>query len=61
VALKVSPAASVIAEWTGQDFGIGLSRVPFRNLPFVISPGIRDIFGPDATKPRFILGFGMSL
>jgi hypothetical protein len=61
VALKVSPAASVIAEWTGQDFGIGLSWVPFRNLPFVISPGIRDIFGPDATKPRFILGFGMSL
>jgi hypothetical protein len=61
VALKVSPAASVIAEWTGQDFGVGLSWVPFRNLPFVISPGIRDIFGPDATKPRFILGFGMSL
>jgi hypothetical protein len=61
VALKVSPAASVIAEWTGQDFGVGLSWVPFRNLPFVISPGIRDIFGPDATRPRFILGFGMSL
>jgi hypothetical protein len=61
VALKVSPAASVIAEWSGQDFGVGLSWVPFRNLPFVISPGIRDIFGPDATKPRFILGFGLSL
>jgi hypothetical protein len=61
VALKISPAASVVAEWTGQDFGVGLSWVPFRNLPFVISPGIRDIFGPDATKPRFILGFGMSL
>jgi hypothetical protein len=60
-ALKISPAASFIAEWTGQDFGVGLSWVPFRNLPIVITPGFRDLFGPDATKPRFILGFGLSL
>jgi hypothetical protein len=60
-ALKISPAASFIAEWTGQDFGVGLSWVPFRNLPFVITPGFRDLFGPDATKPRFVLGFGLSL
>jgi hypothetical protein len=60
-ALKISPAASFIAEWAGQDFGVGLSWVPFRNLPIVITPGFRDLFGPDATKPRFVLGFGMSL
>jgi hypothetical protein len=61
VALKISPAASVIAEWGGQDFGVGLSWVPFRNLPIVLTPAIRDIFGPDATKPRFVMGFGLSL
>jgi hypothetical protein len=61
VALKISPAASVVAEWSGQDFGVGLSWVPFRNLPIVISPGIRDLFGRDVGKPRFQLGIGLSL
>jgi hypothetical protein len=60
-ALKISPAASVVAEWSGQDFGVGLSWVPFRNLPIVISPGIRDLFGRDVGKPRFQLGIGLSL
>jgi hypothetical protein len=60
-ALKLSPAASFITEWSGQDFGIALSWVPFRNLPIVLTPAIRDIFGPDARKPRFVLGFGLSL
>jgi hypothetical protein len=60
-ALKISPAASVIAEWSGQDFGVGLSWVPFRNLPIVISPGIRDLFGRDVGKPRWQLGVGLSL
>jgi hypothetical protein len=58
-ALKISPAASLITEWSGQDLGIGLSWVPFRNLPIVLTPAIRDIFGPDATKPRFVMGFGL--
>jgi hypothetical protein len=60
-ALKISPAASVVAEWSGQDFGVGLSWVPFRNLPIVISPGIRDLFGRDVGKPRWQLGIGLSL
>jgi hypothetical protein len=60
-ALKISPAASVIAEWSGQDFGVGLSWVPFRNLPIVISPGIRELFGRDVGKPRWQLGIGLSL
>lgn len=60
-ALKISPAASVIAEWSGQDFGIGLSWVPFRNLPIVITPAIRDLFGPDAERPRWQLGVGLSI
>jgi hypothetical protein len=60
-ALKISPAASVIAEWSGQDFGVGLSWVPFRNLPIVISPGIRDLFGRNVGKPRWQFGIGLSL
>jgi hypothetical protein len=59
-ALKISPAASVIAEWGGQDFGVGLSWVPFRNLPLVLSPGIRDLFGINVGKPRWQLGVGWS-
>jgi hypothetical protein len=60
-ALTISPAASLTAEWSGHDFGIGLSWVPFRNLPIVISPGVRDLFGVDIGKPRWQLGIGLSL
>ncbi len=60
-ALKISPAASFITEWSGQDFGVALSWVPLRNLPIVLTPAIRDLFGPDATSPRFVLGIGLSL
>jgi hypothetical protein len=59
VALRIAPNASLITEWSGQDFGVGLSWVPFRNLPIVLTPAIRDIFGPDARKPRFVMGFGL--
>ncbi|MCU0548159.1 MAG: hypothetical protein MUC48_02315 [Leptolyngbya sp. Prado105] len=61
IALKVSPSTSLIAEWTGQDLGVGLSIVPFRNLPLILTPAIRDLAGPDAEKPRFIFGVGLSL
>ncbi|MFM2429990.1 MAG: hypothetical protein RLZZ511_1203 [Cyanobacteriota bacterium] len=60
-ALRLTPNASAIAEWSGQDFGVALSWVPFRNLPIVLTPAIRDLFGPDAKKPRFVMGFGLGL
>jgi len=57
VALRVARPVSFIAEWTGQDLGLGLSIAPFRNFPLVITPAVRDITGAgDGT--RFVLGTG---
>lgn len=61
VAVRVHPQASLIAEWTGQDLAVGASIVPFKNVPLVITPAVRDITGPGAgasDKPRFVLGAG---
>ncbi|WP_052315745.1 hypothetical protein [Oscillatoria acuminata] len=58
VALRVAPPVSAIAEWTGQDLTLGLSVVPFRNIPLVISPAITDITGSAGDGTRFILGIG---
>jgi hypothetical protein len=60
VGVRVFEPVSTIVEWTGQDLGIGLSIVPFKNLPFVISPAFRDITGA-GDGARFIMGAGVSL
>lgn len=61
VAVRVHPQASLIAEWTGQDLAVGASIAPFKNIPLVITPAVRDITGPGAGasgKARFVLGAG---
>lgn len=61
VAVRVHPQASLIAEWTGQDLALAASIAPFKHLPFVITPAIRDIAGPGAGAndgARFVLGTG---
>ncbi|GEM_PF-1090864 len=61
VAVRVHPQASLIAEWTGQDLALGASIAPFKNIPFVITPAVRDIAGPGqgaSDRARFILGAG---
>ncbi len=59
VAVRVARPVSLIAEWTGQDLGVGVSIVPFKNIPLVITPALRDITGAgDGT--RFVLGTGFS-
>jgi len=37
LAIQILPRVNGIAEWTGQDMTLGLSVVPFRNLPLVIT------------------------
>jgi hypothetical protein len=60
-ALRVSQSINVITEWSGNDLGVGASIVPFRRLPLVITPAIRDLLGPDAINgPRFVMGVGLS-
>ncbi len=58
VAVRVTEPVNLIAEWTGQDLTIGLSVVPFRDIPLVITPGVTDITGKAGDGSRFILGVG---
>jgi hypothetical protein len=59
VAVRVAKPVSAIAEWTGQDLALGLSIVPFENIPIVITPAFRDITGA-GDGARFVLGTGIS-
>jgi hypothetical protein len=61
VALRVAEPVSAIAEWSGQDLSVGLSLVPFRDLPLVITPAFTDITGTAGDGSRFILGIGWSI
>ena len=58
VAVRVAQPVSFIAEWSGQDLGVGLSIIPFKNLPLVITPAVRDIAGA-GDGARFVLGGGL--
>ncbi len=59
VAVRVVQPVSLIAEWSGQDLGVGLSIAPFKNIPLVITPAVRDIVGA-GDGPRFVLGAGVA-
>jgi len=59
VAVRVAEPVSVIAEWSGQDLGIGVSIAPFKNIPLVITPALRDIAGA-GDGARFVLGAGLA-
>ncbi|EGJ30449.1 hypothetical protein LYNGBM3L_50090 [Moorena producens 3L] len=56
----VLPSVSLITEWTGQDLAIGASIVPFKGIPLVITPAVRDIAG-QGDGARFVLGVGGSI
>ena len=58
VAVRVAEPVNAIAEWTGQDLTLGVSFVPFRNMPLVITPAVTDITNNAGDGARFILGIG---
>ncbi|HEY9852447.1 MAG TPA: hypothetical protein V6D28_23445 [Leptolyngbyaceae cyanobacterium] len=58
VAVRVAEPVSAIVEWSGQDLTVGLSVIPFRNIPLAITPGVTDITGNAGDGSRFILGVG---
>ncbi|HBE20271.1 MAG TPA: hypothetical protein DEG17_07940 [Cyanobacteria bacterium UBA11149] len=60
VAVRIAEPVSFIAEWSGQDLGVGLSIAPFKNFPFVITPALRDITGA-GDEARFVLGTGFAI
>jgi hypothetical protein len=57
VSVRVARPVSAIVEWTGQDLAVGASVAPFKNIPFVITPAVRDITGA-GDGARFVLGAG---
>jgi hypothetical protein len=57
-ALRVAEPVNVIAEWTGQDLTLGVSFVPFKTVPLVVTPAITDVTNNAGDGARFILGIG---
>jgi hypothetical protein len=59
IAVRIVEPVSLITEWTGQDLAVGISVAPFKNIPLVITPAVRDITGA-GDGPRFVLGAGFA-
>ena len=59
MAVRVAEPVSAIVEWTGQDLAAGLSITPFRDVPIVLLPAVRDIAGA-GDGGRFVMGAGFS-
>lgn len=57
-ALRVAEPVNLIAEWTGQDLNLGVSIVPFREIPLVITPALADVTNNAGDGARFVLGIG---
>lgn len=60
--LQFAPQFSAIANWTGQDLNLGLSIVPFRRIPLVVTLSAADIIGNagDGVRYAFSVGYGFS-
>jgi hypothetical protein len=58
ISTRVSERVAIIAEYTGQDLAAGASIVPFKDVPLVVTPAMRDIGSKDGA--RFTVGLGYS-
>jgi hypothetical protein len=57
----VHEQASIFADWGGQDLTVGLSLVPIKAFPIIVTPAIADLTGQNGRDPRFTLGFGIGM
>lgn len=57
VSARVSDRVAVIGEYTGQDVAVGLSIVPFKDVPLVVTSAIRDIGSQDGARVTVGLGY----
>ena len=53
VAINLSDNINGIVEWTGQDLSLGMSIVPFREVPLVFTPSLVDVTGSAGDGVRF--------
>jgi hypothetical protein len=52
-AINLSENVNGIVEWTGQDLTLGMSVVPFKNVPLVFTPSFIDVTGSAGDGVRF--------
>jgi len=57
--LRVLPWASVIAEWTGQDVGAGVSLAPLARFPLILNVGLADLTGTAGDGARLTASGGI--
>ena len=60
VAIRLSPALSGIADWTGQDLTVLGSIAPFNRIPIVVSGGVADITHNAGDGRRLVFAGGWS-
>lgn len=64
-ALYVHPQVSLITDWTGYSLNSGVSVVPLKRVPVVITLGASNVTGRNVsssdTKAQFIGGIGLNL
>jgi hypothetical protein len=56
VAINLAEPVNIFAEWTGEDLNAGVSLVPFRRIPLVITPALVDLTHKASDRTRFNLG-----
>lgn len=59
-AVRMSDNSSAIVEWTGQDLTVGLSFIPWEDIPIVIAPAITDLTGNAGDGVRFLFSASYS-
>lgn len=58
IGVRVIEPMSLVAEWSGQDLNMGVSLIPFRNLPLTINLAGADLTGNAGDGARFIMSIG---
>jgi hypothetical protein len=56
---QIASPISLIADWAGQDLGLGASIVPLKRIPLYIEPGFVDVTGSAGDGARFVLGVAL--
>jgi len=57
--VRLHPSLNAIANWTGQDLGIGISISPFPQFPVIITPALMDVVGTAGDGARFSVGIAL--
>ena len=58
ISIQIAPPVTFIADWGGDDLTLGVSILPFPNIPFVITPAVADVTGQISSGARFVVTAG---